>query len=240
MAPMHIFMTTRTRQTSATAPLSEMRLLQLVSSGLPIGSFTYSQGLEWAVEAGWVQSQTDLQDWLKDTLQSSVTHLEIPLFKRIHAAYTRQENNRADEWVDYLLASRETAELKTEEQQRGRAFTRLLPALGLVLHTEIEPQLEKAQLAGFAYVVAQWEIEPLAAIRAYVWSWLENLTLAGIKLIPLGQTAGQQIIFTLSETIAQAVSNGLALGDEDIGFSCCAQAIASSHHELQYTRLYRS
>ena len=219
---------------------SQTRLLQLVSSGLPIGSFTYSQGLEWAVEAGWLQSESDLQAWLNDILQSSMTYLEMPLFGRLQAAYAKQDFALAGQWLDYLLASRETAELKMEEQQRGRAFARLLPALGLPLDDNIEQQLQQAQLAGFAYAVAQWEIEPVSAIRAYGWSWLENLTLAGVKLIPLGQTAGQKILLALGDNIALAVSNGLALDDEDIGFSCCAQAIASSLHESQYTRLYRS
>jgi len=219
---------------------SAMRLLQLVSPSLPIGSFTYSQGLEWAVESMWVNSQSDLQAWLKDILQTSITHLEIPLFMRLHAAYVQGNTVMSAYWIDYLLASRETAELLTEEHQRGRAFARLLPELGLFMDDEVRQQLQRSQLAGFAYTVAQWDIEPLSAIQAFIWSWLENLTLVGVKLIPLGQTAGQQIIFQLSEHVTTAVQNGLQLPDEELGFSCCAQAIASGLHELQYTRLYRS
>lgn len=219
---------------------SATRLLQLVSPSLPIGSFTYSQGLEWAVESSWVQSQEDLQAWLKDILQTSITHLEIPLFKRLHRAYSQADMAVSTNWIDYLLATRETSELLSEEHQRGRAFTRLLPELGLKLDNQLKQQLQQSQLAGFAYTVSQWNIEPVSAIQAYTWSWLENLTLSGVKLIPLGQTAGQQIIFQLGESVSSSVHRGLSLADEDMGFSCCAQAIASSLHESQYTRLYRS
>lgn len=219
---------------------SATRLLQLVSPSLPIGSFTYSQGLEWAVESGWVESQEDLHAWLKDILQTSITYLEIPLFKRLHRAYSQADMAVSSDWIDYFLATRETSELLTEEHHRGRAFTRLLPELGLKLDNELKQQLQQSQLAGFAYTVSQWNIESVSAIQAYTWSWLENLTLSGVKLIPLGQTAGQQIIFQLGESVSSAVHLGLSLADKDIGFSCCAQAIASSLHESQYTRLYRS
>lgn len=225
---------------SETTSAATMRLLQLVSPSLPIGSFTYSQGLEWAVETGWVQSQNDLQAWLKDILRSSVTHLEIPLFFRLHRAYQQGKLEDAAYWIAYLLASRETSELQIEEQQRGRAFARLIPELGLNLDTQTTQQLCQTQLAGFAYAVVHWNIDPLSAIQAYTWSWLENLSLAGVKLIPLGQTAGQQIIFELGAFVATAVEHGRTLNDKELGFSCCAQAIASSLHEQQYTRLYRS
>jgi len=217
-----------------------MRLLQLVSPSLPIGAFTYSQGLEWAVEAGWVSSQVDLYEWLYDTLQTNITYVEIPLFKRMFEAYAGDDPDSAASWIEFLLASRETAELKLEEQQRGRAFVRLLPELGFDLSEKMTSQLQKTQLAGFAYAAVHWEIDANLAIQAYLWSWLENLTLAGVKLIPLGQTAGQKTIFKLSEHVASAVASGMLLEDEDIGFSCSAQAIASSLHETQYTRLYRS
>lgn len=235
---MHTFMA-MTTETSAAAT-ARIRLLQLVSPSLPIGAFTYSQGLEWAVESGWVRGADDLAEWLGDALRTGICHLEIPLFARLHSAYADGDNDAARSWIDYLLASRETAELRAEELQRGRAFARLLPELGCGPDPEVTEQLQRTQLAGFAWLVNRWKIEPGQAIEAYTWSWLENLTLAGIKLIPLGQTDGQKIILRLGEVLHQAVVTGLRLSDEEIGFSCTAMAIASSLHETQYTRLYRS
>lgn len=218
----------------------DLRLLQLVSPSLPIGAFTYSQGLEWAVEAGWVSSEQALYDWLEDLLHGSICHVEVPVFARIHAAWLENDLDLAGHWIDYLLASRETSELKSEEQQRGRAFARLLPEFDLPLDGQTRGLLEKTQLAGFAYASCCWGIEPPQAIPAYLWGWLENLVLAGVKLIPLGQTAGQKILFRMSEQIPAAAEVGMALADEQIGFSSTAQAIACSLHETQYTRLYRS
>lgn len=226
--------------TSAHKAGARMRLLQLVSPSLPIGAFTYSQGLEWAVENGWVGNAEELADWLGDALRTGICHLEVPLFRRLYEAYAAENLPTAAGWIQYLLASRETAELRQEELQRGRAFARLIPELGCELGPETTLQLRQTQLAGFAWLINLWDIEPRQAIEAYTWSWLENLTLAGIKLIPLGQTDGQKIILRLGDEVARAVHNGLALEDEDIGFSCTALAIASSLHETQYTRLYRS
>ena len=233
-------MSTNNLAEMSSSSLAQMRLLQLVSPSLPIGAFTYSQGLEWAVEAGWVSSQKSLHEWLSDVLQTGVAYVEIPLFMRLYQAYSQNDFKQAAHWIAVLLANRETAELKLEEHQRGRAFTRLLPELGLALDPALSLQLQSTQLAGFAYATVRWKIDAQQAIAAYVWSWLENLSLAGIKLIPLGQTAGQQIIFSLSDQISAQVALGLTLKDDEMGFSCTALAIASSLHESQYTRLYRS
>ena len=233
---MRIFMATSTDRDT----VARMRLQQLVSPGLPIGAFTYSQGLEWAVDNGWVGDAQELQEWIKDAMQTGICHLEIPVFRRLYEAYTLDNRAGASGWIEYLLASRETAELRQEEQQRGRAFARLIPDLGCDPEPGTMQQLRQTQLAGFAWMIGRWDIDPRQAIEAYTWSWLENMTLAGVKLIPLGQTDGQKIMLRLSEQIAPLVQTGLTLDDDEMGFSCTALAIASSMHETQYTRLYRS
>jgi urease accessory protein len=116
----------------------------------------------------------------------------------------------------------------------------LLPELGIAIRAEQLQVLRQCQLACFAHAAQHWQIPLREAVAAYLWGWLENITLAGVKIIPLGQTLGQKIIAELSTAIPGIVTAGLEIPDELIGASCTAQAIASSLHETQYTRIYRS
>jgi len=100
--------------------------------------------------------------------------------------------------------------------------------------------IEANQLSGFALAANHWEIATEALCAGYLWSWLENATMAGVKLIPLGQTSGQQILLSLSAQLPGALAASYAVKDHEIGSFTPAQAIASSRHESQYTRLYRS
>lgn len=217
-----------------------VRLMQLISPSLPIGSFTYSQGIEWAVEAGWVNSLDSLQAWLHSQLHSSVQQVDIPIVSRLYQAIAQQDLALVQYWIDYLQASRETHELLLEEQNRGRALVDLLIALELPLAREWRTQLAQSQAAAFALAAVQWQIPLEQAAYGYVWSWLENVVLAAVKLIPLGQTQGQRCLYALSAQIPWHVEQGLALEDDAIGAALPALAIASSRHETQYTRLFRS
>jgi urease accessory protein len=217
-----------------------MRLMHLVSPTLPLGSFAYSQGLEWAVENGWVNDEERLYQWIENLLLTSQTHLDIPLLSRLYQACAQQDLNGFTYWSQYLIASRETRELREEERNRARALTALLPEWGITILEGWRAQLKHSQLSGYAYVAHAWGIQEIAAAEGYLWSWLENMTLAGVKIIPLGQMAGQRILHKLVKLIPSRIEIGLSVRDEDIGLSCPAQAIASSLHETQYTRIYRS
>lgn len=223
---------------------SLLRLLQLVSPSLPVGAFAYSQGLEWAVEAGWVCDEPTLEDWLSDQLAQALTWVDLPLLLRMLDAASCGAATPMGAWVDELIALRETAELRAEETNRGRALAELLHALGVLDSREHEADwraiLARSSLAGFAYAAAAWEIDHSDALAGYAWSWSENLTLAGLKLVPLGQTAGQRILTRLAGRIPAAVEQARRVPDAEIGASMPALAIASSLHETQYTRLYRS
>jgi urease accessory protein len=220
--------------------VARLRLLHLVSPSLPVGAFTYSQGLEWAVECGWVGDEAGLKEWLGCLMHSGMTQLEIPLLARLYQASADNDDTALAYWSRYLLACRETRELREEERNRGRALASLLPHLGIPVSAARMPILRSCQLAGFALAAQHWNIPLRQAAEGYLWGWLENTTLAGVKIVPLGQTAGQQIIAALTGDIPRLVERGLNLDDEVIGASCPAQALASSLHETQYTRLYRS
>ena len=231
----------RAMLTTSTDPnLALLRLMQLISPSLPVGGFTYSQGIEWAVECGWINSAADLDAWLKDQLQSSIARLDLPLLFRFHSAVAQGDLSQMQCWNDFLLACRETAELRLEEANRGRALAELIVKLDLLESQTWKPALAHSQLAGFAFVANRWAIPIEQAALGYVWSWLENLVLAAVKIIPLGQTQGQQLLQHLSPRVAELIEPARRLPDEEVGASNPAQAIASSRHETQYTRLFRS
>jgi len=224
----------------STDALAQLRLLHLVSPSLPTGAFAYSQGLEWAAETGWVTDAEGLADWLDGLLVTSLARVDVPILARLYAACEAGDPHRLAHWAQVLLASRETAELRAEERNRARALTALLPGLEIPVVKHWRPGLETCQAAGFALATARWRIPLGEAALGYTWSWLENLALAGIKTIPLGQTAGQQVLYRLAAQIPAAVEQGLSLEDDGIGGCATALAIASSGHETQYTRIFRS
>lgn len=220
--------------------ISELRLYQLISPSLPIGSFTYSQGLEWAIEAQWITDAPSLTHWLTSILTDSVVTLELPVLLRLLNAFKQSDEASVVRWTQWLIACRETAELRKEERQRGAALAKLLPNLGISMPDNLAIHIAKSQLTGFALAAHQWKIDAQKLCYGYCWSWLENIVLAGVKLIPLGQTDGQKIMFELAEKIPSAVEKAITLKDFDIHSSTPALAIASSRHETQYTRLFRS
>lgn len=231
----------------ASAGLPLLRLLQLVSPTLPVGGFTYSQGIEWASEAGWLSDAGQLTAWLGEQLQRGLARVDLPLLLRLQAAAASADERALATWIDLLLAQRETAELRAEEAQRGRALAELLAALGVI--AALAPAhaaerwrqlLSRSQLAGFAVAAEHWRIAPTTALTGYAWAWLENLTLAAVKILPLGQTQGQRVLLDLAAEIPAAVAQAQRLATHEIGTCSAALAIASSCHEAQYTRLFRS
>jgi urease accessory protein len=220
--------------------ISLIRLMQLSSSALPVGGFTYSQGLEWAVECQWVNTEQELHDWLADLIDTNLQYLEIPLLVRMLQACKTQDELSLSRWIDILLAHRETSELRLEEKNRGRAMVRLLQDLDMDLAEQWKLVLAKSQTAGFALALSQWNIPIHLGAQGFAWSWLENIVISGVKLIPLGQMAGQRILRDLAQPLALAVDKGLSVSDNNIGSSAPALAYASTRHETQYTRLFRS
>ena len=192
------------------------------------------------MECGWISNQQDLSDWLADLIDTNLVQVEIPVLTRLYHACEQGDAKELAHWSDWLLASRETRELREEERNRGRALTSLIVDLGITHAEDWRDTLSYCQTAGFALAAVTWQIPLHQAAQGFAWTWLENLALAGVKLIPLGQTAGQRILHDLGDVTNLAVQRGLKLADEDMGASAPALAIASSRHETQYTRLFRS
>jgi urease accessory protein len=226
--------------TPTEAPLAPLRLLQWVSPSLPIGAFTYSQGLEWAVETGWVVDESGLCDWLTEGLAGNLSHVDLPVLARLYRACAAGDLDALARWGGWLIACRETAELRQEERQRGRALATLLVDLGLPRAADWRQLLDTTAVAGFALAAEADGIPLRDAALGYAWAWVEGQVVAGVKLVPLGQTAGQRLLRRLAARVSQAVDVALDLPDDALGASLPALAIASSRHETQYTRLFRS
>lgn len=217
-----------------------LRVLQLASPALPVGAYAYSQGLEWAVSAGWVANESDLAGWLDEQLTHVLGNTDLPVLARLYDAARCDDDAALRSWSRYLIALRETRELVADDCDRGRALARLLRDLGV---STADPWVVRADVpfAALAAIAAvAWEIPLAAAMQAYAWGWLENQVLAGVKLIPLGQVAGQRLLLQLAPRIPVVCGAAVTRGDDEIGGMLPIVALASSLHETQYTRLFRS
>lgn len=216
---------------------SQIRLWQLISPTLPIGSFAYSQGLEFAVEEGWVSNEAQTLEWVGGQIRNTLSSLEIPVMQRLYNAW--QEKNTEDVlyWNRWLLASRGSKELHDEDIQLGKALQRVLHGLEIKIPIE---NSEWSYAAMFAFASAEWAIPFTDAARGFLWSWSENQVAAAIKLVPLGQTSGQKLLSKILEDIPAAVKAAEKISDDEIGVLAPCLSIASALHETQYSRLFRS
>jgi len=209
--------------------MSLAKLRQLASPTLPVGAYSYSGGLESAIEAGVVKDAATAERWIGDVLEFSVARMEAPAFLSFFSGSFSEANEK-------FLATRETAELRAETVQMGYSLNRLLKDLGVGEVPVEEPSFP----AAFAFAAAHWKIEPDAALQAYLWAWLENQVMAAVKAVPLGQTDGQRILLGLGERISAFIPKILEMKDEDMGNFVPGLAMLSSQHETQYSRLFRS
>lgn len=220
--------------TNSMQPL--LKLLQITSPSLPVGAFSFSQGMEWAVEAGWISDNDDLQQWLQEQLDGTMAQQELPILMRLYHAYQLGDVAAVRLWDQTILAMRETSELRNEEYQRGRALATLINNLGF----EPDDTNAQSQLAGFARYCVHEKVALQHSLHGYAYSWLDNQVTAGIKLVPLGQSQGQFILYQLGDDIQHAVEVALSVTDDEIGYASPGLAMASSFHEVQYCRLFRS
>lgn len=217
-----------------------LRLLALCSPALPIGGFHYSQGLEDAVERGMVSNENGALAWIGGLADDALGTLDLPLLLALHAAFLTGDAAEARRLSRRLIAARETSELRAEDRHLGSALARVLVGHGV---TEAQawigsPDATHATL--FALAAARWDIAAADAATGYLWSWCENQVLAAVKLVPLGQTAGQRLIGALSARIPAIVEHAALIEPDETGVATPMHGIASCRHEDQYSRLFRS
>ncbi|MBL8373155.1 urease accessory protein UreF [Accumulibacter sp.] len=217
------------------------RLLQLASPALPVGAYTYSQGLEWAVEAGLVRDQATAEQWIGGLLEEGIGRFEAPLAASLQRAWAAADFGEVERLNAEFLASRESSELRAETVQMGYSLRRLLHDLDdFSMPPALDALPEVTFPTGWALAAAVWKIPLADSLAAYLWSWCENQVMAALKAVPLGQTAGQRALLALGGRIPAVVQRALALPEAEWSNFAPGLALASSRHETQYSRLFRS
>ncbi|WP_210397508.1 urease accessory protein UreF [Motiliproteus sediminis] len=216
-----------------------LHLLHLTSPSLPIGGFAYSQGLEYAIDSGWITGDVELQQWLQGVLGEGMARLELPLLLRFAEAYRQHDDAAVRYWNQWLLANRETKELLFEDQQLGLALRRLLLSLAVIDADDRLPE-EPSYCSQFARAAVHYGVGDSEMLNGFAWAWLENQIAVACKTLPLGQTAAQQLLMRLLPAIDTAVARAQQLADDQLGATLPGVALASSLHETQYSRLFRS
>ncbi|MEQ9001308.1 MAG: urease accessory protein UreF [Coleofasciculus sp. B1-GNL1-01] len=218
-----------------------LRLLQLASPGLPVGAYSYSEGLEILVEKGIINNPQQLKAWIDQELSYGAIRLEAAIMVRAYQSLQADDLEALSYWNAWASAAKETSELRSQSWQMGNSLIRLL--------VELEPELQSVAgrvgtpcnyAIAFGTVAAYWQINLMDALLGYLHSWASNLINTGVKLIPLGQTAGQQLLLELAPQLSLASQEVLTLDDEQLHSCSWGLALSSMAHEIQYTRLFRS
>ena len=215
-----------------------LRLLQLSSVSLPVGGYAFSQGMEYAIDKGWVTKQAQVADWTQLQLLQSLARVDLPVLRLAMAAWAQRDEARIIELNDLILACRETKELRLNDTAMGEALARLLRSLGI--ETPFVRLEDISFVVLFAIAATHWQVEFDSAALGFSWSWLENQIAAATKLVPLGQTQAQLLLGQLQPTLSEAIALSKTIDEDDIGAGLPAVAIASCLHETQYSRLFRS
>lgn len=221
-------------------------LLHLSSPALPIGGFSYSQGLEAAVELGLVHDEKSALNWIESQLLTVMVRSEAPLWCLLFGAWQARDEQAVVEWNQWFHASRETHELRQETEQMGKSLSKLLKDLGrsdvdaLSLLSSLDPITLPCV---HAFACASEALPRETALSAYLFTWLENQVAAAIKSVPLGQLAGQRILNHIMRRIPEAAAAALERSRAQpprLDTFAPQYAIISSRHESQFSRLFRS
>lgn len=229
---------------SRSADLRLARLLQLASPALPVGAYTYSQGLEWAVDRGTVHDEASAGRWIGDLLRHATGRFEAPLLVALMAAWQAADRDAVARLDALFLASREAAELRAETVQMGFSLRRLAAELRDPGLAPLLSALAACDTVAFPTVwsgiACAWSISPEAALIAYLWAWAENQVMAAVKAVPLGQAAGQRLLAALGAAIPEVADAARGLPEPAWSNFSPAFALACACHETQYSRLFRS
>jgi urease accessory protein len=218
-----------------------LSLLQLANSALPVGAYSYSEGLETLTATGTIDSRQSLERWLLSELRDGAIRLEAAVMVRGLRAAGSEDRSALAYWNAWATATRETEELRQQSWQMGSALSRLLVALVPQLQVPVSACGSPCNFSlAFGIAAAHWQIDEFAAILGYLHSWASNLISAGVKLIPLGQTAGQKLLLNLHPTLINAAREIVSLEDDDLCGTYWGLSLASMNHETLYARLFRS
>ena len=216
------------------------QLLRLASPMLPVGAYAYSQGMEWAVDVGTIVDEASALAWITDLLRFNIGTLEAPVWRRLYRAWQEGDVESARNWNERFIAIRETAEFRAETLQMGGALKAVLDATREI-DTGLLDQIESPAFpTAFSFAAHGLGVPLREGLTGYLWAWAENQVSAAMKLVPLGQSSGQRILVKLIALLPAIADNALAMQEDGLSNFSPGLAIASSRHETQYTRLFRS
>ena len=236
---------TMTIDAGTTAPSSTPALIQLIwlaSPALPIGGFSYSEGLEAAIDHGWVHDEHSATEWLIDQLHLTQSRGDMAVLGQMIAAWQVQDHARLEVLSQWVHATRESAELRLQSEQMGRSMLEwlrnqeALDAGTIAMCNRWVPTYPLMLALALSRTGATHE----QCLQAYAFGWAENMVQAAIKAVPLGQNSGQRILTQLAQHIASAVAHALQVSDDTRQAFSPMLAILSAQHETQYSRLFRS
>ncbi|MEN9984107.1 MAG: hypothetical protein RI918_2076 [Pseudomonadota bacterium] len=237
------------RSQASKQPLPAPSLLQLMwlaSPALPIGGFSYSEGIEAGVDAAYIATFSAANDWLIDQLHLSLARADLAVVAKAIPAWRRDDLARIDELNNWVLQTRETSELRLQTEQMGRSmldWLRKQPSFHVNFHINKNDQdflKSPTYPLVFSLAASSTQASVRDCLMSFAFGWAENMTQAAIRAVPLGQTDGQRILANLAEHIPAAVDTAMRLQDSERQAFSPMLAILSSQHETQYSRLFRS
>ncbi len=220
--------------------MSLLALLQLSSPQLPVGTYSYSEGIEFLVEKGVIYDHLSLDYWLRQELNYGSVRIDCGILVRTYQNIPTENLSKIRAWNKWLSAQRESEELRFQNWQTGNALIKLfndICATEKNSYSELEPC---NFTVAFAIVAYHWGISLSDAVSSFLFAWVSNLVSAGIRSIPIGQTLGQKILFNLHTEIMNVIPTILSLKDDELQSCSIGLALASMGHETQYTRLFKS
>ncbi len=228
--------------TAAASTPALLQLIWLASPALPIGGFSYSEGLEAAIDQGFVHDEHTAAEWLIDQLHLTQSRGDMAVLAQMVLAWQQLDTRRLQVLSQWVHATRESAELRLQNEQMGRSMLEWLRNQHAIDDTTIAlcNQWVPTYPLMFALALSRTGADLTSCLQAYAFGWAENMVQAAIKAVPLGQNSGQRILTQLAQHIAPAVDHALQMTDDSRQAFSPMLAILSAQHETQYSRLFRS
>jgi urease accessory protein len=222
---------------------ARLRLLQLVSPALPVGAFSYSEGLEVLVQSGRLADAGAVATWLEAELAHGLLAVEAAALAPLRAALSAWRDGRPDgesalrDLDGWLLAQREAVEVRAQQRQMGRSLLQLLADLGWPLPEAGAPL---AWPGAWAWAGLCLELEPQALVEAYLYSWCANQISAAVRLVPLGPTEAQRLQLALAPRLAERAASLVGRDPRSLRSAGIGAALAQLGQGELYSRLFRS
>ena len=222
---------------------SLLHLLQLCSPSLPVGAYSYSQGLEAAMASDIVSDEASARHWIISMLDEVVSRFEAPITCRLIRAFKNNDAEAIRYWTHYFIAARDSAEFRAETIQMGYSLSKLLAEIRKEDHAVLVLLAELTEVpfpTALAAAAVSLDVPEDEALLGMLFSWAENQVLACVKSVPLGQVAGQRLLLSLRPHLEAAAQQAIALADDELSNWSPGLSLLSMQHEIQYSRLYRS